>query len=372
MKEEYQQKLEEKYKKELQQFMNNTNSMLEEKLEQKIKQIKEEYNKKYEQREQETKIKINEMSKIIMKGNVKNNENGNLNMSICQTVHHGIKCQQCFEDPIVGYRYKCSECKEFNLCQNCEEMNSNSGQHPHDFIKIRKEQNNINNNNNNYKNFDDLMHNNNNDNNWNWNNNNNNNHNHNKNKNNWNNNNILELQEREERREEIEEREERKEYSYECTNNMNLVVYIYKGTDEAKIDLNLKNNGDNSWPMLSKLVYDKDSIIHGNDIQLQSQDPGEEKNYEVNFKNLRNCPEGEHKAILWFFVNGKPCGEKLTLKIVIRPKEQVDENEENMDKIKEFRENFGLSEQEYSDEQLLEKLKQADFNFEIAFESLFD
>ena len=252
-------------------------------------------------------------------------------------------------------------------------MNSTSGQHPHDFIKIRKEQNNINNNNNNnYQNFDNLMHNNN----WNWNNNNNN-HNHN---NNWNNNNnninnnhnILDLQEREERREEIEEREEKKEYSYECTNNMNLVAYIYKGTDEAKIDLNLKNNGDNSWPMFSKLVYDKDSIIRGNDIPLQSQDPGEEKNYEVNFKNLRNCPEGEHQAILWFFVNGNPCGEKLTLKVVIRPKEKEEENEENMDKIKEFRENFGLSDQDYSDEQLLEKLKEADFNYERAFESLFD
>lgn len=41
------------------------------------------------------------------------------------------------------------------------------------------------------------------------------------------------------------------------------------------------------------------------------------------------------------------------------------------EKIREFRYIFGLDELDYSDEKLLEILKQYDFNFEKAFESLF-
>ena len=62
-----------------------------------------------------------------------------------------------FEEPIVGYRYKYSKCSDYNLCQKCEENNSNTGQHSHDFIKIRKKQIKINNNNNNKDDLDDLI-----------------------------------------------------------------------------------------------------------------------------------------------------------------------------------------------------------------------
>ena len=53
--------------------------------------------------------------------------------------HLGIKCKKCFEEPIIGYRYKCCKCKNYNLCQKCEEKNEISEEHPHYFIKIRNE-----------------------------------------------------------------------------------------------------------------------------------------------------------------------------------------------------------------------------------------
>ena len=40
--------------------------------------------------------------------------------------------------------------------------------------------------------------------------------------------------------------------------------------------------------------------------------------------------------------------------------------------MKEFRDNYGLSEQDYSDERLCEILKENQFNSEKAFEALFD
>lgn len=36
-----------------------------------------------------------------------------------ETKHEGIKCQEC-TNPIVGTRYKCLECTDYNICLSCE------------------------------------------------------------------------------------------------------------------------------------------------------------------------------------------------------------------------------------------------------------
>ena len=43
-------------------------------------------------------------------------------------------CDGCGMLPLVGWRYKCSICDDYNLCENCEERIG--GKHNHPFIKI--------------------------------------------------------------------------------------------------------------------------------------------------------------------------------------------------------------------------------------------
>lgn len=49
-------------------------------------------------------------------------------------VHERVACDGCGVHPIVGVRYKCSVCKNFDFCEKCEE----SKDHPHAFLKIKR------------------------------------------------------------------------------------------------------------------------------------------------------------------------------------------------------------------------------------------
>ena len=51
-----------------------------------------------------------------------------------QKFHEGIKCHGCGSFPIIGNRFKCCICSNFNFCEKCEEQNKNLHLHP--FIKI--------------------------------------------------------------------------------------------------------------------------------------------------------------------------------------------------------------------------------------------
>jgi hypothetical protein len=50
-----------------------------------------------------------------------------------QVVHQKCECDGCGKFPIVGNRYKCSVCKNFDYCTDCEETK----QHDHPFLKIK-------------------------------------------------------------------------------------------------------------------------------------------------------------------------------------------------------------------------------------------
>lgn len=51
-----------------------------------------------------------------------------------QVVHPNVACDGCGQDPLVGIRYKCSVCKNFDFCAMCEERRG----HEHPFLKIYK------------------------------------------------------------------------------------------------------------------------------------------------------------------------------------------------------------------------------------------
>ncbi|KAJ3128330.1 hypothetical protein HK098_004739 [Nowakowskiella sp. JEL0407] len=50
-------------------------------------------------------------------------------------VHRSITCNHCTTSPIRGFRYKCLNCVDFDLCESCEALNEHIKTHV--FIKIR-------------------------------------------------------------------------------------------------------------------------------------------------------------------------------------------------------------------------------------------
>ena len=163
-----------------------------------------------------------------------------------------------------------------------------------------------------------------------------------------------------------------KPISFECS-TFNLAAYIYEGTEKSQIEIKLINNGTQDWPKnKTKLVFDQKSEIKHDDIKLKDQKVGEEVKYEVKFENLAKLKEGEYQSYARFVVNGTKYGEKLIFKNIIK-KEDNQGNEVNkyMDKIQEFREGYGLEENEYSNERILEVLKNNNFDFDQSFNDLF-
>ena len=53
-----------------------------------------------------------------------------------QCVHVGVQCENCKCTNLIGIRYKCFICENYNLCQKCEAY-SPSIHNGHCFIKLR-------------------------------------------------------------------------------------------------------------------------------------------------------------------------------------------------------------------------------------------
>ena len=51
-------------------------------------------------------------------------------------VHYNFKCDGCGMNPIVGKRYKCNSCRNFDYCEKCFEKNKST--HKHSFNAIEK------------------------------------------------------------------------------------------------------------------------------------------------------------------------------------------------------------------------------------------
>ena len=83
----------------------------------------------------DTKI-IKKITKIKKPVLIKENKENKLNNSNNNNYHYGIKCNNCNLFPIVGCRYKCSICDDFNICEKCEKIMGPSHSHP--LIKINK------------------------------------------------------------------------------------------------------------------------------------------------------------------------------------------------------------------------------------------
>ena len=163
----------------------------------------------------------------------------------------------------------------------------------------------------------------------------------------------------------------KEEYSCECVNVNDLNGGIFEGTDDLRIRIILKNNGDIKWPVgKAKIQFDYYSFLKCRDIVLFPQNPGEQKNYNIVFEGLKNFSVGQYSSYIWIVIDGKRIGQKIKIIITIRKNfDELKEINENIDKINEFRNNFGLIKFYYPDEKVLEALKNNNFSFERTFES---
>jgi len=53
-------------------------------------------------------------------------------------VHHGITCDGCQQSPITGIRFKCRTCPDYDLCEACEAKNVHPADHPLIKFKVEK------------------------------------------------------------------------------------------------------------------------------------------------------------------------------------------------------------------------------------------
>jgi len=85
-------------------------------------------------------IALTEMSGPVYKliVNIKSEKESEDVSSKESQIHSGIVCDACEKTPIVGHRYKCIVCDDFDLCGSCEV----AGRHPgHNMIRISNQEN---------------------------------------------------------------------------------------------------------------------------------------------------------------------------------------------------------------------------------------
>ena len=110
-----------------------------------------------------------------------------------------------------------------------------------------------------------------------------------------------------------------KEVSFECTNKSFLSVDVYEGTESGETEICLKNNGNKTWlEGRTKLSFQRESKINGEDITLRPQKPGEIGNYKITLKGLQNLPPNQYKSYLSFLVDFNEIGEQLIITINIK------------------------------------------------------
>ena len=158
------------------------------------------------------------------------------------------------------------------------------------------------------------------------------------------------------------EKDDQDDFSFECINIKDLSSEIYEGKNQTSIKITLKNNGKSTWPEdNTKLVFDKDSKFIYNDIQLQPQESEEERSYNIELSELSNVKAGKYDFYLSFLINGNPYGNRLTLSIIIKSKD----NDKLI--IKQFREKFNLGQEFCQDEIILEQLKKHNYHENSAY-----
>ena len=349
-------------------------------------------------------------------------------------IHENYTCRICECSPIIGVLYKCASCKEdYYLCEKCEEKNYHENKHPHNFIKIRKSEKKINdnykkedkkenqsqknNNNQNQRNNNEQRNNNNynpyqrdknrnnpinNIENQKRNNKRNDNQNQKSNENsdvdddnidenitqnpmllnnmndnyfnsivknmkNINQNNQMEnIQKRNEIEYQRNEAYNKNLYSFDCQfQNNGIYEFDLSKKIKPEISFKIKNNGNKDWKENETfLKTNKHSQLVIKDVKLYPLKRRDSNWITLNIPAINEITDGNYNIILDFCVNNQIYGEPIKIVVKILP-------DENLLQIIQFRNNFNLNKNDFSDEIILNVLKKNKFNYDKAFGDLF-
>ena len=154
-------------------------------------------------------------------------------------------------------------------------------------------------------------------------------------------------------------------YEFECLNKEYLNAKIEEGEDSLKLEIILNNTGTSQWPLNKvKLIANEQKNLKGEEIVLEPQKPCEKKKYIAIFNELKRYPAGKYNAGFIFEIDGKKYGDNIDINILIdEPKQKKI--------LADFRNEYGLDEDTYSDEDLLKLLKKHNMNTAEAFSGLF-
>ena len=101
-------------------------------------------------------------------------------------------------------------------------------------------------------------------------------------------------------------------YSYICLSSK-LSVSIYEGSQQAQINIIIKNNGNVEWTNQTLLIPAKNSQIKCNYIKLKPLKPKEQSMVTITFDDLKNYPANSYSSIFLFTVDEKVYGNPIKL-----------------------------------------------------------
>ena len=286
--------------------------------------------------------KINDRPKIV-------------NFSLNETVHEGFRCQKCRQKPIIGIRYECSNCHNYNLCEKCEkEIDDNIEHRNHDFIKIRNAKKNAIRENekedNQKKEIIEKKE-------------------------------IIKKEENQKKeenkkKEEIENKkvieikkentDKKKDYSFEILDYKE--AKIYYGTKKFQINLTIKNNCEFQYPDGAKIkCLDGSLLKNKNEIKIKKLKPNEKQKIvlQYNLEKLMINEGIKYYTFLGVEINNQMIGNEFIVYINIL-------DTKNMELVNQFRNFCSFYNLNKDDDYIVNALKNNGCNFEYTLNYIFN
>ena len=237
-------------------------------------------------------------------------------------VHKGYQCNICNQNPLLGIRYECENCCDYNLCEKCyyDVLNERKKHFNHKlFIKIDKVIEKYNNRINDHS--------------------------------------LPKKKNEEEENENIE-------FSYKIKSHY-IEKTIQAHTSETSVLITLTNNCKYQYKTDTKLICDEKSNLKCKPCNIQPLNTNQSQNCLILFENLKELKSGEYYIFLNFMVGNIIYGDQIIIKLIIG-------FDKKFELLKQFRNEYQLSNKDYSNETLLFHLEKNNFNFSLTFNSLFD